>query len=113
MKFKIHQNRENWIALGICYPEIVINNKNKFRYYTIGHGVYAISSNGGSWSHHESSDNNCIKGFTFTESDVIEVKFEPTKLKVLFSTKLEKYELKIKESRSAFKFCAILYFDGD
>jgi hypothetical protein len=37
-----------------------------------------ISSNGGSWSNHDGSKNNCIKAFSFSKDIIVDVEFDPT-----------------------------------
>lgn len=42
-----------------------------FKFNTIGHGAYIMSSNGGSWSNHKPEQNNTIKGIKFNKGDTI------------------------------------------
>jgi hypothetical protein len=64
----------NWIAVGMCNKKKVIDNKYKFPVEG-GHGCYIISSNGGSWSNYESSNNRVVKSFHFKENDTILVEY--------------------------------------
>jgi len=64
--FKIKEvSSNNWIALGICHAKIIIEKAFNFTFSTLGHGAYMISSNGGTWSHHDSAANNLVKSFNF------------------------------------------------
>lgn len=61
-KFRIISAPSNWIAVGVCKKAVVKSRKYNFRYHTIGHGVYALSSNGGIWSHEHYESNNKLGG---------------------------------------------------
>lgn len=45
--FKINQNSSNWLAVGVCYKNIVAANNYNFNYSTLGHGAFLISCNAG------------------------------------------------------------------
>ncbi len=47
VSFVIKENTSNWVAVGLCYKNIVKANNFQFNYSTLGHGGYLISSNGG------------------------------------------------------------------
>ena len=64
--FKIKEvSTSNWIAVGICHAKIITDKTFNFTFSTLGHGAYMISSNGGTWSHHDSTANNLVKAFNF------------------------------------------------
>ena len=45
--FKVVENHSNWLGMGICYKNTIIQNNFTFNYSSLGHGGYLISSNGG------------------------------------------------------------------
>lgn len=45
--YKIKENSSNWLAVGVCYKNVVQANSFQFNYSTLGHGGYLVSSNGG------------------------------------------------------------------
>lgn len=45
--FKVVENNSNWLGMGICYKNTIIQNNFTFNYSNLGHGGYLISSNGG------------------------------------------------------------------
>ena len=49
-RFKINKST-NWVSIGMCHKNILVQKNFVFDYKTIGHGCYMISSNAGSWSH--------------------------------------------------------------
>jgi hypothetical protein len=48
--FKINSNTSNWLAVGVCYKNIVQANNFQFNYSTLGHGAYLVSCNAGTLS---------------------------------------------------------------
>lgn len=45
--FKINQNSSNWLAIGVCYKNIVKSNNFQFNYSSLGHGAFLVSCNAG------------------------------------------------------------------
>ena len=45
--FKVKENQSNWLAVGICYKNMVASSNYTFNYSTLGHGAYLVSSNAG------------------------------------------------------------------
>ncbi len=45
----------------MCHKNTIIEKKYGFKFDSIGHGAYMVSSNAGSWSNIESSSNNVVK----------------------------------------------------
>lgn len=73
----IINSTSNWVAVGVCNKELVINNKLRFvgQENNYSHGVFGISTNGYSWNANNSLENNLpipnfpnsvIKGETVT-----------------------------------------------
>ncbi|EGR30748.1 hypothetical protein IMG5_124140 [Ichthyophthirius multifiliis] len=40
----------NWIAIGVCHKNIIVEKNYGFNFNALGHGAYLMSSNAGSWS---------------------------------------------------------------
>ena len=59
--FQIKQCTSNWVAVGMCHKNIVVDKNYGFNFSAIGHGGYMISANGGSWSNTKFEANNCVK----------------------------------------------------
>ncbi len=69
---KIVNCSSDWIGIGIARSKTVANKNYEFdNYEQTGHGYYMISSNGGTWSNHDSEVNNSIKGIIFKTGDII------------------------------------------
>lgn len=85
MSFTVLKSMGNWVGIGVCHGEIVKQNSFAFRYHTIGHGVYGISENGGSWSHYRSEYNNRLCSFDFEEHQPIYVSYDSSLGRVVFS----------------------------
>lgn len=49
LAFKINENTSNWLAVGVCYKNIVQANNYQFNYSNLGHGAYLVSSNAGNF----------------------------------------------------------------
>ena len=69
--FCVRESKSNWLAIGFCDRKTVEGKMYSFKFGTIGHGAYMISSNGGSWSNHKADQNNTIKGIKFGKGDTI------------------------------------------
>lgn len=65
-----------WIGIGVCLKQKIIQNGFKFKYDTLGHGSYLISSNGYSWSSIQSTSNSTYHGFNYAAGDYVIVEFE-------------------------------------
>lgn len=88
----------NWIAIGICHKNIIKSKNFTFSFSTLGHGAYMISSNGGTWSNHQSGFNNVVKAFKFAKGDVVVCAYDPVGNFLTFSKEKtnETYKLEIK-----------------
>lgn len=84
MKFKILQDRNNWVSIGVAHKNIVESKNFEFSYSTVGHGAYMVGSNGNSWSNTRPEVNNTIKSFKFTKGDTILVIYDPQNKKLRF-----------------------------
>ena len=95
--FKLNEvSSSNWIAVGICHKKTIIDKIYNFGFSTLGHGAYLISSNGGTWSNHDSTANNIVKSFNFIKNDIIVCCYDPILKKITFSKDGgSTYELKI------------------
>ena len=113
--FKIIKSSKNWITLGICHRKIVEERNFGFRYHTIGHGIYGLSSNGGSWSHYRSEFNNIICGPQFKENEIIKVRYDSAYNRVKFILESgEKYTLDVDPiEKGVLNFCIITYYEND
>lgn len=85
INFKFLANTYNWIAVGMCHSRIVEEIGFSFRYHTIGHGVYAVSSNGGIWSHFKPDFNNKLGNMIFSQNETVEVSYDGNSKQVIFS----------------------------
>lgn len=88
-------NSQNWIAIGVALKK-VIKAKNYSFSLSLGHGAYMISSNSGSWSHSESTNNNVVKSFDFSNGSIVECLFDPVEGFMHFALKdnaAKKYKL--------------------
>lgn len=74
----------HWVAIGVCYRNIVKSNHYQFTYDTTDHGAHMISANGGSWSCLEPSNNNKVKAFKFGQDDIISVTISQSAKKIIF-----------------------------
>lgn len=76
--FKININNvnygNNWIAVGVCHKNIIVQKNYNFTFSTLGHGAYMVSSNGGTWSNTNAQQNNSVKAFKFGSGDIIACK---------------------------------------
>lgn len=114
MKFRVLKNPGNWITVGVCHRKIVESRNFLFRYHTIGHGVYGISSNGGSWSHYRPDFNNRLCGVAFKENETVTVMYDSASNRVRFVLDGRKYHLDIDPSeRGCLNFCVVMYYKGD
>ena len=59
------------MAVGFCHKKTVEEKGYSFKFGTIGHGAYMMSSNGGSWSNHKVEQNNTLKGIKFGKGDIV------------------------------------------
>lgn len=85
--FKVKENHSNWLAVGICYKNLVSESNYNFNYSTLGHGAYLVSCNAGSWSSIDASKNNQVTAFSYFVGDTITVDYDPTESKVVFKRK--------------------------
>jgi hypothetical protein len=77
MKFKILQDKNNWVSIGIAHKNIVESKNFEFSYSNIGHGAYMVGSNGNSCSNTRADANNTIKSFKFSKGDSVIVVYDP------------------------------------
>jgi hypothetical protein len=45
--FRIVESSSNWLAVGVCYKNLISASNYTFNYSSLGHGAYLVSSNGG------------------------------------------------------------------
>ena len=84
--FKLKEvSSSNWIAVGICYKNVIISKNYNFTFSSLGHGAYMISSNGGTWSNHDSTANNLVKSFYFGKNDIVMCEYSPKEKKLVFT----------------------------
>jgi len=106
----------NWIAVGICHKNIIVQKGYNFTYSQLNHGAYMISSNGGSWSNISSTYNNVVKAFKFGKGDLVTCEYDPFNLQLIFrkeKTK-EEYKLEIKHiSDDQLHPCCLFYYLND
>jgi hypothetical protein len=55
----------SWISVGVCFGNIVKNNKYYFNTGSTGHGAYVISNDGYTWHHSNYSLNSFYNGWNF------------------------------------------------
>ena len=68
-RVRINQDINNWVGLGVCHKTAVDSKQCSFKYNTIGHGCYMVSSNGTVWSSTRPEINGCVKSFKFNKGE--------------------------------------------
>ncbi len=55
----------------MCHSKTAANSNYGFDFKGPFHGYYMISSNGGTWSTIDSTKNNVVRTFKFTQGDIV------------------------------------------
>ncbi len=79
--------------MGVAFKKITEENEFKFDPYSINHGAFMISANGGVWAHQNPELNNKVRSFKFEEGDIITCIVEPESKKIYFVKERDVSEL--------------------
>ena len=104
------------MGIGFCDKNIVQSKNYAFKFGSIGHGAYMVSSNGGSWSNHKPEQNNTIKGIKFSKGDTIhaEIDGQNSVLKFKKNNNVECYELPFQlVEKQELSPCVLFYYKDD
>ncbi len=110
--FKSSELNSVWLAVGLCYREVVEGKNFMFDSSESSHGAFLLCNSGNTWSHTQPELNNESSSFFFNEEETITVRVSPASQQLTFLKKgqPESYSLAYRESPE-FKLhlCVVLY----